>query len=197
MMREKSLEIMAFAAMLATAIASVLISPSAFAQPTTTTTNSNPFSQLPTPSSNPSTINMTSENKNAYTISSGFTKIKNFVTTYTITGGIDSIKSSSDLITSTIIKDFDGNANIGYVKNGLSSQANAQQQQLRQRQNQQQSSSLPNPFVDKSVINQTISDAVTNAIPSASVSFGGYLQIKCIFGMNLADYHCNNVPFGG
>jgi hypothetical protein len=107
------------------------------------------------------------------------------------------MKSSSDLITSTIIKDFDNNANIGYVKNGLSSQANAQQQQLRQRQNQQQPPSLPNPFVAKSVINQTISDAVTNAISSASVSFGGYLQIKCIFGTNLADYHCNSVPVGG
>ena len=195
MMREKSLEIMAFAAIV-TAIASVFISPSAFAKPTTTTTNTSSFPQLPTPSSNPSIINMTSENKNAYTISSGFTRIDNFVTTYTITGGIDSIKSSSDLITSTIIKDFDGNANIGYVKNGLSSQANAQQQQVRQRQNQQQPS-LPNPFVDKSDINQTISDAVTNAISSASISFGGYLQIKCIFGMNLADYHCNSVPFGG
>ena len=57
--------------------------------------------------------------------------------------------------------------------------------------------SLPNPFVNKSDINQTISDAITNAISSASVSFGGYLQIKCIFGMNLADYHCNSVPFGG
>lgn len=196
MMKEKSLEIMAFAAILATAIASIFISPSAFAKLTTTTTNTSPFPQLPTPSSNPSTINMTSENKNAYTISSGFTRINNFVTTYTITGGIDSIKSSSDLLTSTIIKDFDGNANIGYVKNGLSSQANAQQQQLWQRQNQQQPS-LPNPFVAKSVINQTISDAVTNAISSASVSFGGYLQIKCIFGTNLADYHCNSVPVGG
>jgi hypothetical protein len=196
MMREKSLEIVAFAAMLATAIASVLTSQSAFTQPTATTTNTSPFPQLPTPpSSNPSTINVTSENKNTYTISSRFARINNFVTTYTIIGGIDSMKSSSDLITSTIIKDFDGNANIGYVKNGLSSQANAQQQQLRQRQNQQQPS-LPNPFVDKSVINQTISDAVTNAMSSASVSFGGYLQIKCIFGMNLADYQCNSVPFG-
>ena len=197
-MKEKSVEIMAFAAILATAIASIFISPSAFAKLTTTSTNTSPFPQLPTPpSSNPSTLNMTSENKNAYTISSGFTRINNFVTTYTITGGIDSIKSSSDLLTSTIIKDFDGNANIGYVKNGFSSQANAQQQQLRQRQNQQQLPSLPNPFVAKSVINQTISDAVTNAISSASVSFGGYLQIKCIFGTNLADYHCNSVPVGG
>jgi hypothetical protein len=131
---------------------------------------------------------MTSENKNTYTISSGFTKINNFFTTYTITGGIESVKSSSDLIVSTIIKDFDANANIGYVKNDLLSQANSQQQL------QQQSISLPNPFVDKTIINHAISDALNNAISSASVSFGGYLQIKCTFGMNLADYKCNTVP---
>ena len=186
MIREKSFEIMALTVMLAT-IANVLISPSVFAQPaTTTTTTTNPFPKLPTPpSSNPTSISIISQNKNTYTISSGFTKVNNFATTYMITGGIDSIKSSSGLITSTIIRDFDGNANIGYVKNDLSSQANTGQQQQ-----------LPNPFVDKSVINQTISNAVNNAISSASVSFGGYLQIKCTFGMNLANYQCNSVPFG-
>ena len=131
---------------------------------------------------------MTSENKNTYAISSGSTKITNFVTTYTITGGIDSVKSSSDLIVSTIIKDFDANANIGYVKNDLLSQANSQQQL------QQQSISLPNPFVDKTIINHAISAALNNAISSASVSFGGYLQIKCTFGINLVDYKCNTVP---
>ena len=194
MMTEKSFGTMALTAVFAAIIANALISPSSvFAQPstatTTTTTATNPFPQLPTPpSSNPSSIKMTSENKNAYTISSGSTRINNFVTTYTITGGINSIKSSSDLIVSTIIKDFDANANIGYVKNDLSSQTNTVQQQ-------QQKQQLPNPFVDKSVINQAISSAVNNVISSASVSYGGYLQIKCAFGMNLADYQCNSVPF--
>ena len=107
---------------------------------------------------------MTSENKNAYIITSGFTKINSFATTYIITDGIDSVKSSSDLIVSTIIKDFDANANVVYGKNDLSSQANAQQQQ---------SISLPNPFVDKTIINHAISNALNNAIFSASVSFGG------------------------
>lgn len=182
---EKCFQIAALISILATT-ATIFIFPSSFAQPTTAT---NPFPQLPSPLSNPSSINMTSENKNTYTISSGSTKINNFVTTYTITGGIDSVKSSSDLIVSTIIKDFDANANIGYVKNDLSSQANAQQQLQ-----QQQSISLPNPFVDKTIINHAISNAFNNAISSASVSFGGYLQIKCTIGMNLADYKCNSIP---
>ena len=132
-------------------------------------------------------LRLTSENKNTYTISSGSTRINNFVTIYTITGGINYIKSSSDLIVSTIIKDFDSNANIAYVKNDLSSQTNTVQQQQKQQ--------LPNPFVDKSVINQAISNAVNNIISSTSISYGGYLQIKCAFGMNLADYQCNSVPF--
>jgi hypothetical protein len=194
MITEKPFETMALTAILAAIIANAPISPSSvFAQPSTstttaTTTATNPFPQLPTPpSNNPSSIKMTSENKNTYTISSGSTRINNFVTTYTITGGINSIKSSSDLIVSTIIKDFDANANIGYVKNDLSSQTNTVQQQQKQQ--------LPNPFVDKSVINQAISNAVNNVISSASVSYGGYLQIKCAFGMSLADYQCNSVPF--
>ena len=121
--------------------------------------------------------------------------------TYTITGGLDSIRSSSDLIISTITKDFDSNANIGYVSSASSppQQSPAQQQNQNQQRNQnqqQQQSMLPNPFVDKSMINETISTAIQNAISSSSISSGGYTQIKCNFGMNLADYICNtNVPF--
>ena len=159
------------------------------------TTGTGAFSNLPPPLSNPSLISITSENKNTYTISSGFAKINNFVTTYTITVGLDSIRSSSDLIVSTIIKDFDSNANIGYVRSGSSSSQQSPQQQKNQIQQQQQNT-LPNPFVDKSIVNETVSTAIQNAISSSSISIGGYTQIKCNFGMNLADYICNsNVPF--
>jgi hypothetical protein len=152
-------------------------------------TGTGAFSKLPPPLSNPSLISITSENKNTYSISSGFAKINNFITTYTITGGLDSIRSSSDLIISTITKDFDSNANIGYVKKGSSSSQQSPQQQ-------QQQNTLPNPFVDKSMVNETISTAIQDAISSSSISLGGYTQIKCNFGMNLADYICNsNVPF--
>jgi hypothetical protein len=159
------------------------------------TTGTGAFSNLPPPLSNPSLISITSENKNTYTISSGFAKINNFITTYTITGGLDSIRSSSDLIISTITKDFDSNANIGYVRSGSSSSLQSPQQQKNQIQQQQQNR-LPNPFVDKSMVNETISTAIQDAISSSTISVGGYAQIKCNFGMNLADYICNNnVPF--
>jgi len=159
------------------------------------TTGTGAFSNLPPPLSNPSLISITSENKNTYTISSGFAKINNFVTTCTITGGLDSIRSSSDLIISTIIKDFDSNANIGYVRSGSSSSQQSPQQQENQIQQQQQNT-LPNPFVDKSIVNETVSTAIQNGISSPSILIGGYTQIKCNFGMNLAAYICNsNVPF--
>lgn len=177
-----------------TSIANMFMSTSSpaavFAQPNTATTTT-PFPKLPRPSSpsiSPSSILIVSHNENTYSIFSGFTKINNFVTTYTITGWINSIKSSSKLVTSTIIKDFDSNANIGYVRNNIiSSQTNIKGQKQQ----------LPNPFVDKTAINRAISNAVNNTISSASVSFEGYLQIKCTFGMNLANYRCNNnIPFG-
>jgi len=177
-------------------LTSTIVTPAvSFGQSSTTGTGTGPFPNLPPPLSNPSSISITSENKNTYTISSGFAKINNFLTTYTITGGLDSIRSSLDLIISTITKDFDSNANIGYVTSGSSSPQQSLAQQKNQIQQQQQNT-LPNPFVDKSMINETISTAIQNAISSSSISFGGYTQIKCNFGMNLADYICNtNVPF--
>ena len=177
-------------------LTSTIVTPAvSFGQSSTTGTGTGPFPNLPPPLSNPSSISITSENKNTYTISSGFAKINNFLTTYTITGGLDSIRSSLDLIISTITKDFDSNANIGYVTSGSSSPQQSLAQQKNQIQQQQQNT-LPNPFVDKSMINETISTTIQNAISSSSISVGGYTQIKCNFGMNLADYICNtNVPF--
>jgi hypothetical protein len=87
------------------------------------------FPNLSPPLSNPSSISIASENNNIYTVSSGSAKINNFVTTYTITGGLDSIRSSSDLIISTITKDFDSNANIGYVRSGSSPPQQSPEQQ--------------------------------------------------------------------
>ena len=177
-------------------LTSTIVTPAvSFGQSSTTGTGTGPFPNLPPPLSNPSSISITGENKNTYTISSGFAKKNNFLTAYTITGGLDSIRSSSDLIISTITKDFDSNANIGYVTSGSS----PPQQRLEQQKNQipqQRQNTLPNPFVDKSMINETIATRIQNAISSSSISFGGYTQIKCNFGMNLADFICNaSVPF--
>src|SRR5687768_11110541 len=62
-----------------------------------------------------STIHITKDSSNSYALSSGSSQIGTFDTTHTIVGSVTSLKESTDLITSTIIKDFDKSPVIGYV----------------------------------------------------------------------------------
>src|SRR3712207_2718385 len=53
-----------------------------------------------------SAVHITKDTTNSYTLSSGFTSIGTFDTTYTILGNITSIENTRDLIISTIAKDY-------------------------------------------------------------------------------------------
>jgi len=90
------------------------------------------------------------------------------------------VNASKNLITSTIIDDFDKNPNIGYVVNNSSSLNTSTQ------------AGLPNPFVSIETINQKITNETQNAIIAASntTPAGNNVEIKCSFGMILADYKC-------
>ena len=67
----------------------------------------------------PPNITITSNSNSVYSIPSTFVKVDRFSKNYTIAGEISSINASKDLITSTIVDDFDKNPNIGYiVRNG-------------------------------------------------------------------------------
>ena len=90
------------------------------------------------------------------------------------------INGSRDLITSTIVDNFDKNPNIGYVVSNSSSLSIASQL------------GLPNPSVSKDIINQKITNETQNAITATSVSNPPekIVEIKCTFGMFLADYKC-------
>ena len=90
-----------------------------------------------------STIHITKDSSNSYVLSSGSSQIGTFDTTYTIVGSITSLKQSTDLITSTIKKDFDQSPFIGYVI----AYKNKSDTKL---------PTLANPFVDKSMINEKI-----------------------------------------
>jgi hypothetical protein len=52
---------------------------------------------------------------------------------------------------------------------------------------------LPNPFVSRDVINQKIMNETQSAITTASTVNppGKNVEIKCSFGMILADYRCS------
>jgi hypothetical protein len=98
-------------------------------------------------------------------------------------GEISSIDASRDLITSTMVSDFDKNPNIGYVVNSSSSSPlNISSQQ-----------GLPNPFVNKDTINQKITVEAQDAIAAAAAAnhAGKDVEIKCSFGMILDNYKCS------
>jgi Prealbumin-like fold domain len=134
----------------------------------------------PAPTNKPSNTTITSNSNSVYSIPSTFVKVDRFSTNYTIAGKISSINASRDLITSTIVDDFDKNPNIGYVVSNSSSINTASQP------------GLPNPFVSQSTINQKITNETQNAITAAYLTnpTGKIVEIKCTFGMILADYKC-------
>ena len=147
-------------------------------------TITNQYHGTPTPSKG---ITLTSNSINAYSIPSTSVQVEKFLTNYTISGEISSINASRDLITSTIINDFDSSPNIGYVKNNNTATSSP---------NTGSQVTLPNPFVSTDTINQKITNETHNIIMAASTSnpAGNNVVIKCTFGDVLSDYVCSHVP---
>ena len=140
-----------------------------------------PTPPSPAPPNKPANTTITSDSNSVYSIPSTFVKVDRFNTNYTISGKISSINGSRDLITSTIVDNFDKNPNIGYVVSNSSSLSIASQP------------GIPNPFVSKDTINQKITNETQNAITAASATNPAEksVEIKCTFGMILADYKCS------
>jgi hypothetical protein len=128
----------------------------------------------------PSNTTITSNLNSVYSIPSTFVTLDRFSANYTVVGKISSINASRDLITSTIVRDFDKNPNIGYVVGNSSPVSIAPHP------------GLPNPFVNNDTINQKITNETQNAITDASLTNPAErnVEIKCTFGMILADYKC-------
>jgi hypothetical protein len=127
------------------------------------------------------TLHITKDATNSYTIASGASFIGAFDTSYSITGSVNSIEASKDLIISTITEDFGNSPTIGYVNNASSpspTQANLDQP------------GLPNPFATKEAIDEKIRNEITTSIGNAAKSNSVEGEIKCIFGSSLDDFKC-------
>jgi hypothetical protein len=149
------------------------------------------FAQISSSASSFSAVHITKDTTNSYTISSGFTSIGTFDTTYTILGSITSIKNATDLIISTITKDYDSTPTIGYVR--VAPQKTAQgEASSSSSPPPPQPSTIANPFADKATINQSITTEIQKAITSAAKSNFVNLEIKCHFGMDLSDWKCSS-----
>jgi hypothetical protein len=154
--------------------------------------NTKPASPITSFPSKPSNnITITTNSNSVYSIPSTSVQVDRFSTNYTIAGTISSLNDSRDLITSTIVDDFDKNPNIGYVVNSSSSRtfstASPSTTQL----------GLPNPFVSEDLINQKITNEIQGAIAAAAAAAAStsstekHVEIKCTFDMILADYKCS------
>jgi hypothetical protein len=147
------------------------------------------FAQTSSSASSFSAVHITKDTTNSYTISSGFTSIGTFDTTYTILGNITSMKNARDLIISTVTKDYDSTPTIGYVK--VTPQKTAQGE-ANSPSSSPQPSTIANPFADKATINQRITTEIQKAMESAAKSNFVNLEIKCDFGMDLSDWKCSS-----
>ena len=134
-----------------------------------------------------SAVHITKDTTNSYTLSSGFSSIGTFDTTYTILGNITSIENIRDLIISTITKDYDSTPTVGYVK--VAPQNTSQRDAS---SSSPQQSTIANPFADKATINQKITTEIQKAIESAAKSNFVNLEIRCDFGMDLTDWKCSS-----
>lgn len=146
------------------------------------------FAQTSLSASSFSAVHITKDTTNSYTISSGFTSIGTFDTTYTISGDSNSMKNATDLIISTVTKDYDSTPTIGYVK--VAPQKTAQGEA--NSSSSPQPSTIANPFADKATINQRIATEIQKAMESAAKSNFVTLEIKCDFGMDLSDWKCSS-----
>jgi hypothetical protein len=142
------------------------------------------------PSNKPSTITITSNSRNVLSIPSTFAKVDQFSTSYTMSGKISSLNDLRNLITSTIVDDFDKDLNIGYVVESSSIGSS----QTSDTTSSRPQKGLPNSFVSKDLINETITNEIQQAITAAATSYTSStekdVEIKCNFGIILADYNC-------
>ena len=156
-------------------------------------TISNQYRTRPSPPQPPvPNIIITGDSNSVYSIPSTSVQVDRFSTNYTIAGTISSLIDSKDLITSTIVNDFDKNPNIGYIVNDSSgNQALSTPSPTSPSQTQP---GMPNPFVSIDLINRKITNVIQNAMEATATSFTNspekHAEIKCTFGMILADYNC-------
>jgi hypothetical protein len=136
------------------------------------------FSQKSSSSLSP--LHITKHSSNSYALSSGSSHITTFDTTYSILGSVSSIQKSQNLITSTIIDDYNKSPFIGYIiapKSKSSSDSS-------------KSPNLANPFADKATIKAKIKSEIQKSIDSTKKIKTKEVVIKCDFGMQISKWNC-------
>src|SRR5919204_1652387 len=131
------------------------------------------------------TIHITKDSTNSYVISGGSSNVGSFDTTYRIAGERSAIKTSENLVISTVTDDFKKSPTIGYIRAGNMTTTAAANT----------TTTLPNPFATPEVITERITNELRRVISEAenNTSQGQYVEINCGFGMTLEDMRCHYV----
>jgi hypothetical protein len=144
---------------------------------------------LPSSSSSSSSIHITKDVTLEYSIANGTVLIGAFDSSYSITGDAKSLRSSKNLIISTVEDDFIKSPSVGYVlvANNTSATTSSNSTAATGQKN------IANPFASTDAIKQNIQNKITGSIDSLSssnskVKFG---SIHCDFGSSLRDWNCN------
>ena len=141
------------------------------------------------PSSSSPSIHITKDTTLEYSIANGTVLIGAFDSSYSITGDAKSLRSSKNLIISTVEDDFIKSPSVGYVlvANNTSTTTSSNSTAATGQKN------IANPFASTDTIKQNIQNKITESIDSLSsnnskVKFG---NIHCDFGSSLRDWNCN------
>lgn len=114
-------------------------------------------------------------------ISNGSSSVGGFSTTYMITGTVDDIKNSKDLILKTVTDDFTNSSTVGYVNLGDSSEIIGNQQ-------------IANPFASIEQIKQKIQTVLDNSTEGTNKAQADTVSITCNFGNSLDAFSCSVNP---
>jgi hypothetical protein len=146
----------------------------------------------PTAGQEQQTIHITKDGTNSYVLSGGTSSVGSFDTTYRIVGERSVVRTSEDLIITTITSDYSSSPTIGYVSAGNMTATTTGG-------TADTGATLPNPFASPEQITETITSEIRRVISEAenNTPQGQLVEINCNFGMTLDDMGCQSTPLVG
>jgi hypothetical protein len=164
---------------------SAMVVPSVFSIDGFTSTILASGSALTAEESEEDVVHIVSDSMASYNLINNETEfVGAFDTSYSISGNSMSLMNSHDAIISMVQNDFNRSPTIGYIKVGNSSDSSADGTPS------SSSLTLPNPFPDSTLINQTISQTISTAIESVEGLDAPMIDIKCDFDASIEDWKC-------
>src|SRR5918911_895012 len=150
-------------------------------------TTTGPSTTSSSPGQQPTIVQITKDSTDSYVITGQISNIGSFDTTYRVAGEKGAILEAENLIISTITSDFTSSPTVGYIRVGNMSIIGTN------------AATVANPFASTEMINQKITNELTNTSghTESNTAKGLHVEIICEFGMALQDMRCQYSPLLG